>query len=149
MLNFESSFVSNFFSSHLHRIQTCHNSESIFIRHQSAFNSLVRSVATAIVIFYSTPFRRCRCTLNNRKQWTAQATVLTNLFLYAEQTISENGYRYISWNIFIISGEGLWRNKKDAANLLPACFCGLSFVNSIDFTEASLLSFFLWFYLFI
>lgn len=58
----------------------------------------------------------------------AQATVLTNLFLYAEQTISGNGYRYISWNIFIISGEGLWRNKKmPQTYLLPACFCGCEF----------------------
>lgn len=119
-----------------------------FKRHKSP----LRYALTAIAIFYSTPFSLSSMPVHFKQSQTmkAQATVLTNLFLYAEQTISGNGYRYISWNIFIISGEGLWRNKEmPQTYLLPACFCGLSFVNSIDFTEASLLSFFLWFYLFI
>lgn len=63
-----------------------------------------------------------RCTLNNCKQWRHRATVLTNLSAVCRANNIETGYRYILWNVFIISGK-VWKKWKDAANLFVLA-CG-------------------------
>lgn len=82
---------------------------------------------------------RCRCSLNNRQTMTAPGYRLNkSLFMQSKQY--RNGYTYILWNIFIISGkvslDDAWKMPQ---SLFAACL-RLSFVNSIDFIQKLLAS---------
>lgn len=104
----------------------------------------------AVAIFYSTLFRR-RCSFNNCKQWM-QATVFTNLSLYAEQTISKWLQIYFMKHI-----HNQWKGLEDTKRcrkLICCCSLACGWVSWIQLTLQKLLlppSLFLllWFYLFI